>query len=106
MQTSSDWLVYGAVLMIISVAVIFARGIWLKHKKRKLNIDPDIPPQVVSRYYPRSQWKHFEFVTQDRDIKVYKDGKEIEYVKYIEIDTEGMRIERYVYHRKTKEKSK
>lgn len=102
-QVSDNWLLVGAVFLVIAAAVMFARGIWLKFKNRKHKIDPDAPPEVVSRYYPRSQWKHFDFVTQDRDIKVYKDGKEIKYVNYIEIDTEGMRIERYVYHRKTAE---
>lgn len=102
-QANNDWLIYGAVLLIISAAVIFARGIWLKFKDRKHKIDQDGSPNFVSRYYPRSQWKHFEFVTQDKNIKVYKDGKEIKCVNYIEIDTEGMRIERFAYRKKTKE---
>lgn len=90
-QANNNWLIYGAVLLAISAAVMFARSIYLKRKMAQYH-----PLKYTSRYYPRAQWKHFEFKVTGSDIKVYKDGKEIEYIEHIEIDCDGMRIERGV----------
>ncbi len=97
MQANNDWLIYGAVLLAISAAVMFARSIYLKRKMAQYH-----PLKYTSRYYPRAQWKHFEFKVTGKEIKVYKDGKEIKNIEHIEIDCDGMRIERGVYRRKTK----
>ena len=99
-QVSTNWLLVGAVSLVIAAAVMFARSIYLKRKMAQYH-----PLKYTSRYYPRAQWKHFEFKVTGCDIKVYKDGKEIEYIEHIEIDCDGMRIERGVYDKPKKAKN-
>lgn len=90
-QVSTNWLLVGAAFLVIAAAVMFARSIYIKRKMAQYH-----PLKYTSRYYPRAQWKHFEFKVTGRDIKIYKDGKEIKYIEHIEIDCDGMRIEQGV----------